>query len=167
MIKLKAHPFHTGPLKSQKLESTPQQGIYDYDIRIHRTYKLIRSELSEENQKLIEKYDKVMISESLAKATRHKNLQVVLNLSRYLNKDWTLSTKEDIDNLVVRIMQEHSGDSGQETYTTYDHKKILKIFFRWFKLGSRSKEDAQDPPEVKGIKLKKVKGQNRTRESDY
>jgi integrase len=157
LIKLKAHPFHTVPLKSQKLESSQKQGIYDYDIRIQRTYKLIRSELSESNQQLIEKYDKVMITESLAKATRHKNLQIVLNLSRYLNKDWTLATKEDIGNLVVRIMQEYSGDSGQETNTTYDHKKILKIFFRWLKLGSRSKEDVQDPPELKGIKLKKVK----------
>jgi hypothetical protein len=81
LIKLKAHPFLTHPLKPQKLESSQKQGIYDYDIRIRRTYKLIQSELSEDNQKLIEKYDKVMISESLAKATRHKNLQIVLNQS--------------------------------------------------------------------------------------
>jgi hypothetical protein len=152
LIKLKAHPFLTVLLKPQKLESSQKQGIYDYDLRIQRTHKLIKSELSKTNQQLIEKYDKVMISESLAKATRHKNLQIVLNLSRYLNKDWTLATKDDIDNVVVRIMQEHSGDSGQETYTTYDHKKILKIFFRWLKLGSRNKEDVQDPPEIKGIK---------------
>jgi hypothetical protein len=139
LIKLKAHSFLTHPLKPQKLEISQKQGIYDYDVRIQRTYKLIRSELSESTQQLIEKYDKVMISESLAKATRHKNLQIVLNLTRFLNKDWNLAAKEDIDDVTIRIMQEYSGDSGQETYTTYDHKKILKIFFRWLKLGSRSK----------------------------
>lgn len=144
-------------MKPQELENTQKQGIYDYDVRIQRTFKLIRSELSGSNQQLIEKYDKVMISESLAKATRHKHLQVILNLSRFLNKDWNLATKDDVDNVVVRIMQQYSGDSGQETYTTYDHKKILKIFFRWFKNGSRSKEEVQDPIEIKDVKLKKVK----------
>jgi hypothetical protein len=72
MIKLNAFPCHNGPLKPQKLEISLRQGIYDYDIQIQRTYKLIQSELSESIQQLIEKYDKVMISESLEKALRHK-----------------------------------------------------------------------------------------------
>ncbi|HZS73877.1 MAG TPA: integrase, partial [Candidatus Nitrosotalea sp.] len=131
--------------------------IYDYDDRIGRTYNLMEKDLSEENIKLIKKYDHSMIAESLAKATRHKHLQVVLNLSRFLGKDWKDVTKDDIENIVVKIVQTYCGESGQETNTSYDHKKILKIFFRWFKLGSRSREEVGDPPETNGVKIKKVK----------
>ncbi|OLD21609.1 MAG: hypothetical protein AUG16_05185 [Thaumarchaeota archaeon 13_1_20CM_2_39_20] len=131
--------------------------IYDYDDRIERTYKIIEKETSKENVELIKKYDRSMIAESLAKATRHKHLQVILNLTRFLGKDWKDVTKEDVENVVVRIVQEYCSDSGQETNTSYDHKKILKIFFRWFKFGSRKKEEVGDPQETKGVKIKKVK----------
>ena len=141
----------------QELRKPKFSSIYDYDDRIERTYKLIEKSLSKSNIELIRKYDKVMIAESLAKATRHKHLQVILNLSRILGKDWQSVTKLDIDDLVVRIVEEYSDDSGQETYTSYDHKKILKIFFRWLKFGSRGKEEVGDPAETKDIKIKKVK----------
>lgn len=36
-------------------------------------------------------------------------------------------------------------------------KKILKIFFRWVKLGSRSFVEVGDPEETKRVKIKKVK----------
>jgi site-specific recombinase XerC len=118
---------------------------------------MIEKELSKGNAELIKKYDRSMISESLAKATRHKHLQVILNLTRFLGKNWKDATKDDIENVVVRIVQEYCSDSGQETNTSYDHKKILKIFFRWFKFGSRKKEEVGDPQETKGVKIKKVK----------
>lgn len=111
----------------QEFRISQSSSIYDYDQSIARTYRLIQNELSRENQDLIEKYDKSMIAESLAKATRHKHLQVILNLTRFLGKDWSDVTKEDIDNVVIRIVQEYAGDSGQETNTSYDHKKIPKI----------------------------------------
>ncbi|MDE1819087.1 MAG: site-specific integrase [Thaumarchaeota archaeon] len=38
-----------------------------------------------------------------------------------------------------------------------DHKKILKIFFRWFKLGARDFNEVGDPLETKHVKIKKVK----------
>ena len=41
--------------------------------------------------------------------------------------------------------------------SSYDHKKILKIFFRWIKLGSRSSKEVGDPQETKGIQLRPVK----------
>lgn len=141
----------------QESSQSQSVSIYDYDERIARTYKLIESELSSENVELIKKYDRSMMTESLAKATRHKHLQTILNLSRFLGKDWKDTTKDDIDNIVVRIVQEYCNESGQETNTSYDHKKILKIFYRWFKLGSRRKEEVGDPQETKGVKIKKVK----------
>jgi len=54
-----------------------------------------------------------------------------------LQKDWEEVTKNDIDILVLEIIQKHSDESGKETNYSYDHKKILKIFIRWMKLGSR------------------------------
>ncbi|MDH3487290.1 MAG: hypothetical protein OEL82_04515 [Nitrosopumilus sp.] len=45
-----------------------------------------------------------MVNLSLYKATRHKNLKMILSLSRLLNKDWNDVTKDDIDTLVWKIM---------------------------------------------------------------
>lgn len=98
---------------------------------------LIQNETSPKNQEIIRKYDDLMLCSSMAKATRHKHLQTILNLTRYLKKDWDVATLNDIENLVVEIVRRYANDNGQATYTSYDHKKILKIFFRWIKLGSR------------------------------
>ncbi|MGQ0795427.1 MAG: tyrosine-type recombinase/integrase, partial [Nitrosopumilaceae archaeon] len=141
----------------QKLGNSQSNSIYDYDARIFRTQILIQKDLSKENADLINKYDQSMIIESLAKATRLKHLQILLNLTRFLNKNWKDATRNDIDNVVVRIVKEYCAESGQESNTSYDHKKILKIFFRWFKYGSRKKDDVGDPDETKGVKIKKVK----------
>ena len=98
---------------------------------------MIEKELADEDVTLIRRYDESMITQILTKPTRHKHLQVILNLSRYLRKSWDSCNKEDIRKLVVRLVEEYADDSGQETNTSYDHKKILKIFFKWLKLGSR------------------------------
>ena len=97
-----------------------------------------------------------MILLGLGKATRHKNIQIILNLSRFLGKDWVTASKDDIESIVIKITELYSDNNGKETYTSYDHKKILKIFFRWHKLGSRDQKDVGDPPETKNIKIRKV-----------
>ncbi len=130
--------------------------IHEYDRKISSTLKQIERELSPENVKLIKSYDRELVNNSLAKATRLKHLQMILNLSRMIKKDWKDVTKTDIDNLVYHIMETYSS-SGQETNSTWDHKKILKIFFRWFKLGSREHGLVGDPVETKYVKLRTVK----------
>lgn len=75
-----------------------------------------------------------------------------------MNKDWSDVTKKDIDMLVTKIVTKYS-DDGRETHTTYDHKKVLKIFFRWFKLGSQSKQVVGDPPETAHVSMKKIRDQ--------
>ena len=131
-----------------------KSSIYDYDARIARTMKLIQNETSPKNQEIIQKYDDLMLCASMAKATRHKHMQTILNLTRFLNKDWNVATANDIGNLVVEIVRRYANDNGQETYTSYDHKKILKIFFRWIKLGSREFREVGDPIETKSIRIK-------------
>lgn len=133
--------------------------IHPYDTKIEKAYKLIRRDLSKNNVRLIKNYDKHMARLSLAKATRLKHLEIILNLSRIIKKDWQLVTKEDIDDLVFKIVETYGDSNGKETNTTYDHKKILKIFFRWVKFGSRDFKEVGNPPEIKDVKLRQV--QNR------
>ena len=83
----------------------------------------------------------VMIQEQISKAGRHKHLQTLLNLSRMLEKNWNDVTKYDIAKLVKDIVDTYSDPRGKETHSSHDHKKVLKIFFRWLKLGSRSKNN--------------------------
>ena len=153
----KAPPFLNIVL-SQKLRTKHSSiDIYDHDYLLKNVWNLIKKELSEQNVKLIRKYDKIMVNSSLAKATRQKNLKMILSLSRLLNKNWEVVTKEDIEELVFKIMDQYANNNGQETNTTWDHKKVLKIFFRWIKLGSREKNEVGDPLETKNIKIKRVK----------
>ncbi|MCH7561452.1 MAG: hypothetical protein IIC67_08855 [Thaumarchaeota archaeon] len=73
---------------SQKLDSKKSIGIYDYDYLLKNVFALLKKDLSENNVKLVTKYDIVMVNSSLSKATRHKNLKMILSLSRLLQKDW-------------------------------------------------------------------------------
>ncbi len=142
---------------SQKLQSKQHIDIYNYDNLFRRMLKQLMRELSQENHNLVQKYDQVMVVSSLSKATRLKHLKMLLSLTRMLKKDWTQAEKSDIEVLIYEIMKRYGSESGQETETTRDHKKVLKIFFRWMKLGSREKEEVGDPTETKWIKLKKPK----------
>ena len=89
--------------------------VHDYDKRIDQTMTLIKRDSSAKNYDLICKYDDTMISEALAKATRLKQLQVVLNLTRGIKKDWTEVTKDDVDSLVAKIMRTYANENGQES----------------------------------------------------
>ncbi len=140
----------------QRTSQSDSFSIYDYDRRIKSTYNLIKKEFSAENLDLITNYDMVMIQEQISKAGRHKHIQTLLNLSRMLEKNWNDVTKFDIAKLVKNIVDTYSDPRGKETHSSHDHKKVLKIFFRWLKLGSRSKDSVGDPIETKDIKIKKV-----------
>lgn len=67
--------------RQRNVRALNKSSIYDYDERIIRTYALIEKELPGDDVKLIRRYDETMITLSLAKPTRHKHLQVILNLS--------------------------------------------------------------------------------------
>ena len=122
-----------------------------------QVFRQIERELSPENIKLITKYNQTMTNLSIAIATRQKHLRTLLNLTRFVGKNWSDVTKDDIDELVFRIMDQYADESGKESNYSYDHKKILKIFFRWLKLGSREFKEVGDPPETKHVKMRKVR----------
>ena len=77
-----------------------------------------------------------MISQGLGKATRLKNLQIVLNLSRFLRKDWKDATRNDIEKIVIVIANRYSDPTGQETLNLlgYHGFKTLKTFLCLFKV---------------------------------
>ena len=129
--------------------------LYDLEKRLERSHKTARREFSESNFVLFEKYDEFMLAETLAKATRDKNLQVVIGLTRLLGKNWADVTKDDIQSLVAKINQKYTDEKGKETNTSFDYKKILKLFVRWVKLGHRDKAKVGDPPEIQNVKTKK------------
>ena len=64
--------------------------------------------------------------------------------------------KEEID-VVFKLVQTYGDSDGKETNTTYDHKKILKIFYRWFKLGPREFKEVDNPSETMDVRLRPVK----------
>lgn len=131
--------------------------IYDFDRSLQRILDKISKELSPDNQKLIIQYDKVMATQSISKAARRIHAQALLSLSHMLQKDWKDVTQNDIDDLVFKIMDKHATPKGQETWSSFDQKKVLKMFFRWYKLGSRDHKQVGDPPETKNIKTKQVR----------
>jgi len=63
---------------------------------------------------LIQKYDREMINTSKAKGTRRKHLQTLYVLSKLLNKEWDKVTKDDIDVLVSKIMEQFAEENDQE-----------------------------------------------------
>ena len=139
------------------LKILKKKGIHDYDSIMKGVKRQIHEELSENNVELISQYDMEMVRQSIAIATRQKHLRTLLGLSRLYKKDWEDVTKNDIEKLVYEIMQRYSDESGKESNYSYDHKKVLKIFIRWMKLGSREFNEVGDPPETAQVRMKKVK----------
>ena len=136
----------------QKYELAQDQILHHYNTQIKRITNKIKKELSQNNQKLICKYHEEMIIHSLAKSTQVKQLQTMLTLSKMLKKDWKDTTKTDIRRIALLISKNFCDELGKETFYSYDHKKMLRIFFRWYKLGSRSYIEVGDPPETKQIR---------------
>ncbi len=143
-------------MSKQQISNSKQDKIrlYDYDRIISRTFALMEKDLSENNVRIMKKFDRVLVNESLSDARRSKILGTLLSLSRMLNKNWDEANKEDIEELVYNFNKKFSKD-GQETNTTSDHKKILKNFYRWLKFDSRDQKSVGDPTETSWIRTKK------------
>jgi len=142
---------------STKQIQKPIYDIYSYDKQIKAIFRRIHRDLPKSTIQFIQKYDREMINTSKAKGTRRKHLQTLYVLSQLLDKEWDKVTKDDIDILVSKIMEQFAEENGQESHYSYDHKKVLKLFFRWFKLGSRELKEVGDPEETRKVRLGKVR----------
>jgi len=129
---------------------------YDYDNRINRHLAKIKGSVSQSDYTLVEKYHTQMIISSMAVATQAKNLEVIASLSTMIDQEWTTMSKDNINNLVANVMRNHS-ENGQETHASYDHKKILKLWFRFVKRGNRLHKKVGTPDELFDIVMREVK----------
>lgn len=148
----------TGDLTSK--DAAPEIDVHKYDYQLSSTNKIAKRKLSKINYKLYCDYDAELIRGSFAKATRLKQLKTILNLSEFLEKNWPDVTREDIRALLTTIMEYYSRKSGQETNTTYDHKKILRLFVRWVKTGIRERDPNESELDIlKDVRMRRVKNQ--------
>ena len=147
-----------GKIRRANHETATRLDIYQIDQILNGLLRQIQENIkNKSNLELIIRYDNLMTSLSLSKATRNKNLSTVYHLTKFNNdKDWKNFTRTDAESVIAHIMRTYS-DDGQETNTTFDFKKILKIFVRWVAFGSRDKRDVGDPDSTKWIKIKKVR----------
>ena len=110
--------------KTKRVQARKLDVGYNYESKIESKKKSLKKILSPSDYRLVEKYDTVMVVGSLKLATRTKNLEIILSLSRMLSKkSWIALTRDDINHLVSVVMMSYSSN-GEETNTTYDHKKF-------------------------------------------
>ena len=114
----------------QTLKSKRNLKIHNYDKRIKQELERLQKDhtISKNSLDLIGKYHRTMITETLSKATISKHIQTLGNLCRMIEVEWKDATKSDIDKLTAKIIEKYADDSGQETHTSRDHKKILNSY---------------------------------------
>ena len=141
-------------------DAAPQIDVHKYDYQLSNTNNLAKRKLSKINYKLYCDYDAELVRGSFAKATRLKQLRTILNLSEFYGNDWKNITRDDIRQLLTSIMELYSSKSGQETNTTYDHKKILRLFVRWVITGVRERDQNESELDIlKDVRMRRVKNQ--------
>lgn len=146
-----------------ELTTVAQRKSYRYDKRIEYSLNSLEQTVCQEDYLLVQKYIEQMVVTSNNSATISKNVEVIATMSKFIDKRWPELTKDDINSLVAKIMKKYS-DNGQESHATYDCKKVLKLWFRFVKLGNRLHKKVGTPDELRDIVMTKVK--NRLTHSD-
>jgi len=102
--------------------------IHRYDKRIiWQKDNVKRSEVSNNNKKLIFEFEDYCALQGMSKPRRIKYLEVLKGLAKILNKDFDKVDKDDITRVVREIQYR---DYSEWTIQTY--KVMLKRFYKWF-----------------------------------
>lgn len=142
----------------QETQGKIKVDIHDFDKRITSVFKRLNSQLSAENMLLVNRYYNSMLIDGVGKAVQEKHLQTILSLTKMYGGNWQNISKNDVEILIIEITKKYTNEKGQETHTSFDYKKILKIFVRWIKTGNRRKNlHVQEPIEIINIRLRHVK----------
>jgi integrase len=133
------------------------QGDYRFGEKIVGSKNRLQALVDKDVFQILKKYENAMVLDSLVDASKAKNFDTILGLTRLLpdGKSWLELDKDDIESIVVAIMEKYS-DNGKENSVTSDFKRFLKIWFRFIKFGSRSFKKVGDPTETRDIVTKKV-----------
>ena len=132
-------------------------GDYRFGKKIAGSKNRLKDLVDRDVFHILEKYENAMVMESLVDASKAKNFDTILGLTRLLpnGKSWLELDKDAIEALVVAIMNKYS-DSGKENSVTADFKRFLKIWFRFIKFQSRSFKKVGDPLETRDIVTRTV-----------
>ena len=144
-------------MQTERQQSARRLDVHNVDTDLEICLQTLEKECSADNWKLIKKYNVLLTTSAISKASRRNQMRLLLSLNRRnQNKSWEDMTRDDVTGLVATVMNEFSKD-GQETWSTYGHKRALKSFLRWVKLGNREKNEVGDPEETRHIKIKTPK----------
>lgn len=136
--------------------------IHNYDQKLARLYQRLESEISAENFKIVKDYDVDAITQTIGKAARIKHLGIILQMARNFDKPWEEVTAREVKQFISEVIEKHPS-KGDETWTTADFKKVVKIFFRWLYYVHRSskitckKHKMMDSPVTEDISISKVR----------
>ena len=95
------------------------------------------------NKKNLDNYYNFLSASGLSPARIHKELTILLKISKWLKKDFKKANKDDIMRLIQIVEKQDYAE-----WTKIDYKVITKKFYSWL----RGFERKEYPPEVKWIK---------------
>jgi len=129
-----------------------RQSNYRFTQKISGSKKRIQELVKPNVFKKLEEYEIALINKGLSEAAQAKNFDMILSLTRMIpnGKSWMALKQKDIDGIVATFMRKFS-DNGKETATTTDHKRFLRIWYRFIKLGSREFKKVGDPIETRDL----------------
>ena len=144
---------------------TPRNDIYNYTHKLEvAKKKLENAPISDRNRELIQQFDRSCSMEGLSKPRRIKLISTLIILaSKYLKKDFDAATKEDVEDVVIKI------DSREDCspWTKHSYKVIIKKFYKWLKFGDGYRTAVDYPAIVSWLRCNlKKKDQPRIKASD-
>ena len=103
--------------------------------------------LSDKNIQLILDHYKARTLEGKSLGTRRREIHLLINIARMLDKDFDTATKEDLKNLVLKIdLSNHS------LWVKCKLRLLIRHFYKWLKYGDDYCQHNEFPEEVKWIK---------------
>ncbi|MEM5836077.1 MAG: hypothetical protein QW040_03785, partial [Candidatus Aenigmatarchaeota archaeon] len=119
------------------------EDLYNRERKIKSNLEAIKKMDSKTYEKVLEFITKLEAN-NYSKGRIEKYACFLRTLRKFLGKDFSEASKEDIENLVVKINNSDYSEASKS-----DFKKILKFYMRWLKFG---KLDGKYPEEVEWIK---------------
>jgi site-specific recombinase XerD len=114
--------------------------IHDFRGRLAAAERMLHNPLSERNRGLILEFERKLMSEGLSAVRVEKYVETLKKIAEMLGKDFDAATKDDIEDLVLKIER-----SAYSPWTKHDYKVVLKRFYKWLKGGGE-----EYPEEVSG-----------------
>ncbi|MEM5782539.1 MAG: site-specific integrase [Candidatus Aenigmatarchaeota archaeon] len=129
--------------------------FYNFDKKIEKNLNRIKSIDKNTYEKVLE-FIKKLQANNYSKSRICKYLVTLKTLRILLKKDFNEATKEDFENLVIKI-----NNSDYSENTKSDFKKILKFYVRWLKFDSL---EGKYPEAVEWIKTSRKKNKEKVPE---